>query len=269
MQVITMYDSITPSEIRAITGSPEAIAGYVGGWWPDYSPLVAMFPRAKHKSVAVNALEDADILDIENGDAVPADAPAWFRRQKARGLELPGFYASASAMPEVIAVLTAAGIQRHEYVLWVAHYTYVQPTPPFEEGADAVQFTDKAAGRNVDQSVTTPAFWGNDPKPKPVKNPPHYDWFDNAPRWVFLKHRTERAQVELYDKLRAQQTRTKHPHRIQLWFVRKVLKWFANRVATVAIKDNPLSNGKPSWGIDHRGWRYQQLAHRAQGARLV
>lgn len=263
-EVITMFDSI---DVKQIPADAQAVAGYVGGFWPTYSPLVAQFPHAKHKSIAVNASEDADILDIENGDAVPADAPAWFHRQKARGLELPGFYASASVVGEVESVLTAAGITRKEYVLWAAHYTGVKPNPPFEEGADAVQFTDRALGRNLDQSACVPAFWGAAPTP-PVKNDTHYDWFDSKKRRVYLRLRTERGQVELYDRLRAQVNnngRAAHP--IRLWFTRKVIAWFAKRVLTVA-KEQP-NHGKPSWGKFHRGWRYQQLIHRAQGHRFV
>jgi hypothetical protein len=227
-----------------------------------------MFPHAKHKSIAVNASEDADILDIESGDAVPAEAPAWFQRQKARGLELPGFYASASVMPDVVAALTAAGIKRDEYVLWVAHYTFVKPAPPFEQSGEAVQWTDTSLGRNLDESACVPGFWGAQPSP-PVKNTVHYDWFDNTARRVYLKKRRERGQVETYDKLRAMQTPKRHPRKLQLWFVRKVLGYYANRVLKVAKYNEPLKNGKPSWAVDHRGWRYQQLIHRAQGQRFV
>jgi hypothetical protein len=264
MSIITMYDSV---DLNQFPSNPEAVAGYVGGLWPTESPLVLKFPHARHKSVAVNASEDADILDIENGDAVPADAPAWFNRQKARGAHLPGFYADLSTMPSVIDALNRAGIARNEYTLWLAHYTGVQPAAPFELGVDAVQFTDHSMDRNLDQSVTIDSFWGT--SAPPIKNTVHYDWFDKTPRRVFLKKRTEFGQVQLYDRLRAQQTPTSHPHRLQLWFIRKVLKWFAGRVADVAIKQQPLANHKPSWGVDHRGWRYQQLTHRSQGARLV
>jgi hypothetical protein len=257
-----MYDSV---EVGEIPTDAVAVAGYVGGIYPTESLLVAKFPHARHKSIAVNAGEDADILDIENGDAVPSEAPAWFKRQKARGLEKPGVYSSASEIPSVFAAMNAAGINRSEYVVWLAHYTFVDPTPPFEQGADAVQWTDRSLDRNLDQSACELAFFTNTP-PVPIRNPDHYDWFDSTKRKLFGWVGNEKATVEKYDKYRALQTKTKHPHRAQLALLRRHLKYLANRVAGVSKRE--LKNGKPSWGIDHRGWRYQQLVHRAQGQRF-
>lgn len=256
--MITLYDSVT---LSAFPANAQAVAGYVGGSFPTYSNLVARFPDAHHLSVAVNAEEDADCLDIENGDARPDQAPAWYHRQVARGVKKPVFYADASTIPAVIAALTAAGIKREQYFTWVAHYTF---TEHLEPGSDATQWTDRALDRNLDQSLCTEAFFGVNP---PAKNSAHYDWFINDPLLVVGKKLNERAIVVAYDKYRAEQTPTKHPHRIQLDGLRTALKLLAGRVYTVA-HEHP-KNGKPSWGIDHRGWRYQQLIHRAQGQRFV
>ena len=259
-QVIVQYDSIVPSQIPS---NAVAVAGYVGGNWPDYSILVQRFPLARHKSVAVNAFEDADILDTENGDAVPEQAPSWFRRQKARGLKLPGVYADASTMPSVVAQLEAAGITRSEYVMWVAHVE-AEPVPPFEQGADAVQWTFNALGRDLDQSQCLPSFWGTPVvHPKPITNKVNYAWFEPQffpSKWGKLN---ERQVVQAYDKARV------HPfvNTIKLRKLRAQLDFLAKRVAFVAKQDKV--KGKPSWGLYHRGWRYQQLIHRAQGQRFV
>src|SRR5262249_21131059 len=148
---ITMYDSISA---RAIPSGAQAVAGYVGGRWPDYSLIAQRFPKARHKSVAVNALENADILDVENGDASPAEAPAWYRRQKGRGLKLPGFYANESTMPAVVSAVTDAGIKPSEYVLWVAHYDGIASLAVGGfPGAKAKQYIDHGPnGENVDIS---------------------------------------------------------------------------------------------------------------------
>lgn len=252
-EIITQYDSVTPSTIPS---NAVAVAGYVGGSFPDFSELVALFPHARHKSVAVNASEDADILDIENGDAVPGQAPSWFSRQKARGLELPGVYADASTMPSVVAAMTAAGIAESEYVRWVAWLGSTE----IPAGMNARQYTFTAFGRNLDASVCFPSFWGTTPSP-PVKNTVRYDWFPTGPFVVNRLKLDERSVVERYDKLRQDAKK----HRVQLAILRLHLKWLADRVYAVAHK----RPGKPTWGLFHRGWRYQQLIHRSQGQRFV
>lgn len=148
----TMYDSVTVSEIPK---DAKAVAGYVGGRWPTFFQLQRQFPKAKRLSIAVNAGEDARCLDVEAGDATPLEAPAWVRRQHARGIRRPVVYCSLSVLPQVLAALTNAGIQRAQYLVWVAHYTGI---PHIEPGADACQYTNQALGRNLDASLCQPWF---------------------------------------------------------------------------------------------------------------
>jgi hypothetical protein len=264
--MILMYDSITPS---AIPLNAEAVAGYVGGHWPDYSELVSRFPKAHHKSIAVNDQEDADILDMENGDAVPSQYPGWHKRQVARGVEVPGGYSDASEMPTVIATARAAGIKDVEWDAFVAEWDGKQDLPTISgKQCIAKQFIDHGPkGENYDISVCDPDFWGVKPTP-PVKNTVHYEWFSQGPFLWGTLHLDEQAIVRAYDKYRARQTPTKHPNRAQLYVLRVKLRFLAKRVAHVAIT-NPRKNGKPSWNMDHRGWRYQNLIHRANGQRFV
>jgi hypothetical protein len=164
-----------------------------------------------------------------------------------------------------MAALGSAGIKRPEYRAWVAHYTNVAHLEP---GSNATQWTDKALARNLDESLCDPNFFVDPPAPKPVVNDVHYDWFPTGPfLWGALRL-DEQAVVKAYDKYRARQTPTQHPNRTQLYILRAKLRFLANRVAHVAITQ-PRLNGKPSWNLDHRGWRYQQLIHRAQGQRFV
>lgn len=156
----TMYDDVN---LSLIPKDAQAVAGYVGGRWPTFSKLRAAFPRAKkYVSVAVNASEDADILDVESGDATNAQAAAWFHRQKAKR---PGFYTSVSNVAALQSELARAGISRGAYKLWTAHYIDVSHlcNPKCYRGmpttADATQYTDHALGRSLDASVTTPAFF--------------------------------------------------------------------------------------------------------------
>lgn len=152
-QPITMYDSI---EVGTVPSSAVAVAGYVGGYWPTFASLVLRFPRAKHLSIAINAQENADCLDIENGDATPDEAPAWVRRQQKRGVRRPCLYASLSAMAAVMRALNDSGIKRSEVRLWVAWYVGRRILP---HGFDACQYDDKALGRNLDVSVCSPTFF--------------------------------------------------------------------------------------------------------------
>jgi hypothetical protein len=143
----TMYDTIEPS---LIPPNPEAVAGYVGGNWPTFNELVTKFPKAKHLSIAVNSAEDAECLDVEAGDASPADVPAWVHRQEARDQRYPVIYASLSTWPQIEAVVGRLQIRR-----WVADYDGIAEVPA---GYNAKQYTDHALGRNLGASICDPHF---------------------------------------------------------------------------------------------------------------
>lgn len=157
-----MYDDVTLSLLPA---NAPAVAGYVGGKWPTFHLLAAKFPHAKRLSIAVNAQEDAECLDVEVGDARPDQAPRWVKRQRARGVKRPVVYCSVSQARLVVSLLKAAGLGRDAYRLWTAHYTgrehicnskcgFGMPTT-----ADATQFTDRALGRSLDESRCAADFW--------------------------------------------------------------------------------------------------------------
>jgi hypothetical protein len=167
-----MFDAV---DIGQIPGGASSVAGYVNGNYVTYGKLCAMFPDAHHLSIAVTAEADADALDVEPGDAVSGQAPAWYQRQKARGVARPVIYASVSRMTsEILPVLKHADIALADVRLWSAHYTYsahlcgpgsCQQLPV---QADATQWTDKALGRNLDQSVLAADFFGAPPAPVAV-----------------------------------------------------------------------------------------------------
>lgn len=164
---LTMFDSVDVSQIPA---SAQAVAGYVNGRFVTYPHLLAAFPHAHVLSIAVNAAADADCLDIETGDATPGQAAAWYARQKTRGVARPCLYASAFVMDtEVIPAIKAAGISPGSVRLWSAHYTGTAhicgPSSCRELGitADATQFTDRALGRNLDESLLAAGFFGAAP----------------------------------------------------------------------------------------------------------
>ena len=170
---ITMYDSIDLSQFPS---NPPAVAGYVGGYWPTYNDLVKKFPNAHHLSIAVNKSQRARCFDIEPGNAVPSDGPAWFKNYGDASQGKIVIYCGASAAQQVINAMSNGGIGRDRYLLWTAHYTYKEhfcgPGDCGYPQADGTQWTDKAMGRNLDQSIVSDAFFGTAPAPTPTPPEP-------------------------------------------------------------------------------------------------
>lgn len=159
-----LYDDV---DIALIPVDAQAVAGYVDGRWPTYKSLVAKFPHAKYKlSIAVFSKDDAKVLDIEPGDATPAEAPAWVKREHARGNPTPIVYTSAAYGQALIDTLAKAGlVYGKDYRWWSAHYTYKPHLCSSKCGfgikvvAHATQWTDKAGGKSLDESVVSAHFF--------------------------------------------------------------------------------------------------------------
>lgn len=134
--MILMYDS---TNADSIPEDAPAAAGYADGRWPSFFDLDHRGTPRRRKSIATDAGTDADILDVENYDAVPRQAPGWYARQRVRLplWELPWFYANLSTMPDVRYELRNAGIKRSEVILFVANPTGHAHIPP---GYDACQY---------------------------------------------------------------------------------------------------------------------------------
>ena len=168
MTGLVMFDSVSLDQIPA---NAQAVAAYVDGRFANSAEAADRFPHARILTIAVFAAHDAEALDIEQGDATPDQAAAWYARQKARGITRPCLYASAFVMDtEVIPALKAAGITPPNVRLWSAHYgagSHICGPVSCKElsiDADACQWTDRAMGRNLDQSLLLPDFFGT-PKP--------------------------------------------------------------------------------------------------------
>lgn len=166
-----MYDSVSVGDIPA---DARAVAGYVDGNWPTFKQLRRF--HANRLSIAVHPDADAACLDIENGDATPADAPAWVHRQIARGQNRPVIYASRDTILSILQVLERGQIHRGDVRIWSAHYGQgPHICSPHACGApftaDGTQWTDTALGRNLDESLLADDFFPAAPKrhrlPKP------------------------------------------------------------------------------------------------------
>jgi hypothetical protein len=240
------------------------LAGYVGGHWPDFHPMVQSYPQLAKAgrifSYAVNSSEDADFCDCEAGDLSSAEVPGWLARQFARGAKRPGVYASWDewANQGLLGDLAHYGKNIRRIV---AHYTFVPQIS--HQGFDCQQYTDHYASRNIDGNVALDSFFETT---TPAVNSLHYDWFPigpfSSPHWGKLN---ERLIVEEYDGAR------QHPDKYKTYIplLEAKLKWLADRIAWLAIYGEPQKNGKPDWSPSHRGWRYQHLIHRAHGMQFA
>lgn len=143
-----LYDSTNAADIPA---SAQAVAGYVNGayaWtnadWHYWSKVPTLRIDVLNQGVG-------NVLDVERGDATPADAPLWLNRARARGIALPLIYCSLAAFPAVIDAFARTGVPEGGY--WIADWTGLahQVTPP----ASIVQYADPAHGSGGHYDVST------------------------------------------------------------------------------------------------------------------
>ncbi|HMH92930.1 MAG TPA: hypothetical protein VK586_17820, partial [Streptosporangiaceae bacterium] len=116
---LRMLDSITVANLPV---GADAYLGYVDGRFATFPALKRAFPASHLLDLAVFSSGDATGCDCEPGDLRPDQVPGWVARQIARGVYRPVVYASASAMPGVLAVMEAAGIHRSLVRVLTAHY---------------------------------------------------------------------------------------------------------------------------------------------------
>lgn len=150
-----MYDSISADTDPA---GAQLYAGYVDGSWPDYGDVVTRFPGAVHVPIATNPHHLMGVvLDVEKGDATPAQAPAWCRGRRQSGID-PTVYCSMDAWSTVRAAFRSAGEPEPHW--WIAHWGSDHTIPA---GAVAVQHTNMA---NYDISAVADYWPGIDPAPE-------------------------------------------------------------------------------------------------------
>lgn len=159
-----MYDSVTPS---AIPATATMVAGYVDGIYAWPPSAWARFPRAVHVPIAVFASTNAGVvLDVETGDATPAQAPGWVQRRRTAGVD-PTVYCNLGMWPAVRRAFDAAQVPQPHY--WIARYSADQTIPA---GAVAVQYADPpASGGQWDISAVADYWPGVDQAGGAVSDP--------------------------------------------------------------------------------------------------
>jgi len=151
-----MFDGIIPDEVPA---GADLYAGYDDGDWSDAAELAKKFPGKIVVRVTVSAGDNAgNVLDVENGDATPAQSVGWVQRRRASGA-VPSVYCSVSTWPAVRSAFQSQHVAEPYY--WVADYS-LGDNPPIPSGAIALQYTDTGG---YDISVVADYWPGIDPAP--------------------------------------------------------------------------------------------------------
>ena len=137
----SMYDSAEPS---AIPPTAPIVAGYVDGLYAWKPADWARFPHATHVTIATGAASLlADVLDVENGDATPAEVPEWLAKRAYIGAPRGVIYTSLSNWPNVTAAVERANVPASRTPMyWIAEWNG-DPTIP--QGAIAKQYRSPVA----------------------------------------------------------------------------------------------------------------------------
>ena len=156
-----MFDSTVAGDLPLYA---DMVACYANGAYANYPAVKARFPRIPVVSISVNAsaLELAHVLDIENGDALPARFQPWAHAMAARGVRRPTAYCSRSVVPLVLR-LAPPGVVVD---LWVADWTG-HPHPLTFPGANVVAVQYAAVGHGSPGHYDMSAVYDDSWHPSP------------------------------------------------------------------------------------------------------
>jgi hypothetical protein len=180
----TMYDTVT---LGSVPTAPFALGGYTSGFWPTYLPLRQRYPQAHTVSIAVTSSHRANCLDVEPGDASPGEAPGWVWVEIHLGVAKPCVYSSYfEFIEEIRPLLQRAGIGRAQIFEWDADYL---GCPRLDATFDATQCTNRALGRNLDESIVKLSFLS-------IATPPYAAPVPRPSR-VAVEHRIRELRADL------------------------------------------------------------------------
>lgn len=168
--VSSVLQGMDSLDIAAMASHLPVYGGYNAGHWDNWAALIAWTkvhsPGAHLVSITPFVTGGSWCLDIEPGDAVAADAPAFFRVDHA-GHAKPIFYTSAGDLQAVINYLSRAGISRDRYYLWSAHWIGQHLCGPKVCGYPACDATQYRSTRTYDQDIFSSYMFGAAPPPPP------------------------------------------------------------------------------------------------------
>lgn len=154
----TMYDSVDAS---AIPTTAPIVAGYVDGAYVWSSGNWGRFPHSIKVRIAVFAdTDDGHVLDVEQGNATPGEAPGWVLARRKAGVD-PTVYCSLSEWTTLRNAFTHANVAAPHW--WIAHYDGIETIPV---GAIAKQYADDTMlSGHYDLSAVADYWPGVDPRP--------------------------------------------------------------------------------------------------------
>jgi hypothetical protein len=145
----TIYDSVTPSSIPA--GKDAAV--YANGTYQATTAQVAGHKHVQWIDTS-GSRPDANVLDIEPGDATPAGAAAWVKAKLAKDPSATAilYTFKSNWAPTTASISTLPGSMQSHVKYWIADPT---GTPHILPGAAATQWY---WGANYDISSAQPGF---------------------------------------------------------------------------------------------------------------
>lgn len=155
-----MRDSTNPSDIP-VAGT-DLVAGYLNGSYAWGSSDWARFPAAGHVTIDVNGSRpDADVLDVEPGDATVAGGVVWLKKALAVQRDyVPVIYCNRSNRTAFVTAAKAAGysVNTH-FKFWVATLDGTRTLSDMN-GVAAIQWAGTGqTGHHYDQSDVFDAAW--------------------------------------------------------------------------------------------------------------
>lgn len=133
----TMYDAVNPANLPP---GGDLYAGYADGRYANVDAIWARFPWAKVVTITVFGHVPADVIDVEAGDATPAQAVEWVKWMRSIG-RTPTVYCPRSIWLACIRAFRVTGTPQPNW--WIAQYDN-DPTIP--DGAIAKQHGGDTAG---------------------------------------------------------------------------------------------------------------------------
>jgi hypothetical protein len=159
----TMYDAVTVANLPAYA---EMVAGYVDGAYANVAELERRFPGARIVTITTG-LGEADVIDIESGNAVPSNVPGWVRRMRSLHRR-PIVYTTPGNWQAVLEVCHGTDVAPPFW--WAAHWTNVSHLEP---GSVATQWASPITWPRIgyDISEVAPGFPERYEKEHPVSKP--------------------------------------------------------------------------------------------------
>lgn len=151
LPLVTMFDSTTAADIPP---GAKMVAGYGNGTYKWSTADFARFQRARAVVIAVSAgYFNAIVLDVELGDAIPDQAPAWIDGSRLTTGWVPTLYGTKTTLDECRPLVTAAGV---DCDYWLADWTGI---PHLPAGYGACQYAAPGHGSPGHFDMSVVASW--------------------------------------------------------------------------------------------------------------